>query len=52
MQTNGTRTVENRELDDGPHAYRFSWQLRNFSRLNDKVYSSHFSCGGFNWYLT
>ncbi|WOH06257.1 hypothetical protein DCAR_0625680 [Daucus carota subsp. sativus] len=42
-------TVENRELDDGPHAYRFSWQLRNFSRLNDKVYSTHFSCGGFNW---
>ncbi|XP_017258034.1 ubiquitin C-terminal hydrolase 13 isoform X2 [Daucus carota subsp. sativus] len=49
VQTNGTRTVENRELDDGPHAYRFSWQLRNFSRLNDKVYSTHFSCGGFNW---
>lgn len=51
MQTNGTRPVEILELDDGPHAYRFSWQIRNFSRQPDKVYSNQFMCGGFKWYL-
>ncbi|KAL8095028.1 hypothetical protein AgCh_036497 [Apium graveolens] len=49
VQTNGTRTVENQEIDDGPHAFRFSWPIRNFSRLSDKVYSNNFVCGGFKW---
>ncbi|XP_038981966.1 ubiquitin carboxyl-terminal hydrolase 12-like isoform X4 [Phoenix dactylifera] len=49
LQTETATPAENQPVED-PAAYRFTWRIENFSRLNTKKhYSEIFFVGGYKW---